>query len=723
MTSLRHNPDSEQARASAPDDAYLDAAREAILAVGWSRTTLTDIARRAGVSRMTLYRRWPDTQTLLADLMTREWGHVVESASVRSASVESARSDRLGAPEGGNVLDRIAGGVIATVRSLRDNALLRRIVDVDPEVLLPYLLDRRGRSQEMVAETLAGLIAAGQGEGSVRVRRPRRAGPLAGARLPRLHPVGAHDVRDRFTRSRRVPPRRRARDDGAEVPPAMTKIEVGLAGIPESTDVLVIGLGITGAGVALDAASRGLSVVAVDAHDVAFGTSRWSSKLVHGGLRYLARGQLDVAHESAVERGILMQTTAPHLIRALPMLMPLTPEVTRWQASLARAGFRAGDLLRLGARTGRETLPRPRRIGVTETLTLASVVRPDGLRGGLLSWDGQLEDDVRLVLAVARTAAAEGARVHTRVRVSEPTGTGAVLTDARTGESRAIRARAVVNAAGVWAGDLVEDIHLRPSRGTHLVLRKATLPGVRCAIMAPVPGVSNRFVFALPQPDDTFYVGLTDEEVDEIPDVPVPPEEDIEFLLGVINTTLRRDVRRDQVVGAYAGLRPLLDSGSTTADLSRKHAVLVSGTGVVTVVGGKLTTYRRMAQDAVDRAVATAGLEAAACRTSRLPLVGAGSTTELAAVVAPDRLVRRFGTEAPAVLANAVEVTGLPEDELVAPIAPGLHATLAELVFAVTHEGAATVEDLLDRRTRIGLVPEDRELAVPVAQKVLELAG
>ena len=311
--------------------------------------------------------------------------------------------------------------------------------------------------------------------------------------------------------------------------------------------------------------------------------------------------------------------------------------------------------------------------------------------------------------------------MHTRVRVSEPTGTGAVLTDSLTGETRTVKARTVINAAGVWAGDLVEEIHLRPSRGTHLVLRKDTLPGVRCAIMVPVPGASNRFVFALPQPDETFYVGLTDEEVDEIPDVPVPPEEDIEFLLRVLNSALRQAVRRDQVVGAYAGLRPLLDSGSTTADISRKHAVLVSRTGVVTVVGGKLTTYRRMAQDAVDRAVSNAHLTAGTCRTASLPLVGAGSPTELAALEAPDRLVRRFGMEAPAVLANAIDATGLPEAELLAPIAPGLHATLAELVFAVTHEGATTVADILDRRTRIGLVPEDRELAVPAAEKVLGL--
>ncbi len=500
------------------------------------------------------------------------------------------------------------------------------------------------------------------------------------------------------------------------------RIHVGLDAIPESTDVLVIGLGITGAGVALDAASRGLDVVAVDAEDVGFGTSRWSSKLVHGGLRYLAKGQFDVAHESAVERGILMQTTAPHLVRALPMLIPLTPAMGRGQTALARAGIRAGDLLRLAAHTRRETLPRPRRIGVTETLTLAPVVRRAGLRGAIVSWDGQLEDDVRLVLAVARTANANGARVHTRVRVSEPTGEGALLTDTRTGESRTIRARTVINATGVWAGRLVPEIQLRPSRGTHLVLRKETLPGVRCAVMAPVPGSSNRFVFALPQPDQTFYVGLTDEEVDgAIPDVPEAPEADLEFLLDVINTVLQVDVRRDQVVGSYAGLRPLLDTGTSTADLSRKHAVLVSGTGVVTVVGGKLTTYRQMAEDAVDRAVELVGLVARPCRTRTLPLLGAAPRDRLAALDAPERLVRRFGTEAAGVLADAVAETGLTEAELLAPIAPTLPATLAELVFAITHEGATTVEDLLDRRTRIGLVPADVELARPAAERALAL--
>ena len=498
-------------------------------------------------------------------------------------------------------------------------------------------------------------------------------------------------------------------------------LTAGSGGIPERTDLLVVGLGITGAGVALDAAARGLDVVAVDAFDVAWGTSRFSSKLVHGGLRYLAKGQLAVAHESAVERGRLMQVIAPHLVRALPMVIPLTAEVSGPQAWLARRGVGAGDLLRLLARTRRETLPRPRRISATETRTLAPVVRHD-VRGAILSWDGQLEDDARLVLAVARTAASLGARVHTRTRVVELDGHGALLRDELTGEERRIDARAVVNATGVWADQLVDGISLKPSRGTHLVVRKEALPGVRCAVMAPVPGTTNRYVFALPQPDATFYVGLTDEPVTgRVPDVAEPPEEDIEFLLSVLAGALEHPLTRDDVVGAYAGLRPLLSSAGATADLSRRHAVLVSGTGVVTIVGGKLTTYRRMAQDAVDKALAVSGTTAAPCRTARLPLLGAAPREELDRVAAPARLVRRFGTEAPTVVSNALDL-GVSLEEALAPVSTTIPVTLAELVFGVTHEGAADVDDLLDRRTRVGLVPSDRPAAEPLAVRALEIA-
>jgi glycerol-3-phosphate dehydrogenase len=504
-------------------------------------------------------------------------------------------------------------------------------------------------------------------------------------------------------------------------PRSAPSLTAGSNGIPQRTDVLVVGLGVTGAGVALDAAARGLDVVAIDAFDVAWGTSRFSSKLVHGGLRYLAKGQVGVAHESAVERGILMEVTAPHLVHPLPMLMPLTPDISRSQAWLARRGMGAGDLLRLLAGTRRDTLPRPRRLSATEVRTLAPVTRHD-VRGGILSWDGQLEDDARLVLDIARTAASLGAHVHTRTRALELTGTGALLRDELTGEEHRIEARAVVNATGVWADQLVEGISLKPSRGTHIVVRKDALPGVRCAVMAPVPGASNRFVFALPQPDATFYIGLTDEPVSGVvPDVPEAPEEDVDFLLSVIGRALERPLTRADVVGAYAGLRPLLDSNGSTADLSRRHAVLVSGTGVVTVVGGKLTTYRRMAEHAVDKALAVSGLRAGPCRTRQLPLLGAGTTAELAAVDAPERLVRRFGTEATLVVDNAT-AHGLSHEEALAPVSSTIPVTLAELVFGVTHEGATDVGDLLDRRTRVGLVPVDRAVAEPLARRAIALA-
>jgi glycerol-3-phosphate dehydrogenase len=504
-----------------------------------------------------------------------------------------------------------------------------------------------------------------------------------------------------------------------------TPIRPGLEGAPTDVDLVVVGLGITGAGVALDAVTRGLSVLAVDAHDLAFGTSRWSSKMVHGGLRYLAQGQLGVAHESAVERGILMEVTAPHLSHPMPMLVPLNSAVTRLQATLTRAGLHAGDLLRRGARTDVETLPRPRRLTATETLQLAPPLRPAGLRGGLLSWDGRLEDDARLVTTVARTAAEHGAHVRTRARVLSATGTGVELRDELTGATTTVSARSVVNATGVWAGDLVEEVVLRPSRGTHLVLRGDCLPGLQVSVFAPVPGATNRFVLVLPQPDGTVYVGLTDEPVTgAIPDVPEPSEPEIGFLLDVVSAAFSRQLHRGDVIGAFAGLRPLIDAGDgSTADLSRRHAVLTSRAGVITVVGGKLTTYRRMAEDAVDAAAAHARLATLPCRTRSLPLCGAAPRSVLAALEQPPRLVRRYGTDAALVLATAREVSGLTDAELLAPLGPEVPVTLAELIFGVTHEGAADVDDLLDRRTRVGLVAGDRAVARPAAERALELTS
>jgi glycerol-3-phosphate dehydrogenase len=482
-------------------------------------------------------------------------------------------------------------------------------------------------------------------------------------------------------------------------------------------DVLVIGGGVTGAGIALDAATRGLRVVLAEKHDLAFGTSRWSSKLVHGGLRYLSSGRVGIAHESAVERGILITHTAPHLVRALPQVVPLHPGIGAVEAATIRAGFAAGDLLRAAAHTSHQTLPRSRRITQTEVLRLAPTVRADGLRGGLLGWDGQLTDDARLVVSLARTAALHGARVLTRCAVEQATGSGAVLRDTLTGHTIDVLARVVINAGGVWAGEVAPGISLRPSRGTHLVLSQQTFGGLTAGLTVPVPGSFGRFVFALPAPDNRVYVGLTDEDAPgPIPDEPQASDTEIDFLLTTISAALTVPLSRADLLGTYSGLRPLLDSGAgSTADISRKHQVITSTDGLVTIVGGKLTTYRRMAEDALDAALTRADVVAGPCRTARLPLVGAAGVAELAGVRAPARMVSRYGLEAEAVLAEADGDATLLE-----PIAAGTDITAAELRFAVRHEGALDESDLLDRRTRIGLSAAARDAALPAARTALD---
>jgi len=480
----------------------------------------------------------------------------------------------------------------------------------------------------------------------------------------------------------------------------------------EVVDVLVVGGGVTGAGIALDAVSRGLSVALVEARDLAFGTSRWSSKLVHGGLRYLAKGDVRLAHESAVERGILMTSTAPHLSRALPQLIPLHAEVSRGGASVMMAGLRAGDALRRAARTPSALLPRPRRVSGPEALALAPGLRGAGLRGGLLSFDGQLIDDARLVVALARTAAGLGAKILTRVPVVALTGNSAEVRDECTGRLVEVRARTVINAAGVWAGRLVPSVRLRPSLGTHLVVSGDDLGVGNTALTVPVPGSRSRFVLLLPQRDGLVYLGLTDEPYDgEIPDEPLAPQSDVDFLLDVASSVLARRLTPADVLGSYAGLRPLLDAPGKSADLSRKHAVLRSPQGVITVVGGKLTTYRRMAQDAVDVAVASGGLAAGPSVTRRLPLVGAASRLTLSTVDAPARLVAKYGTE-------AVEVAALDPT----PVAPGMEITAGEVTWAVRQEGAMDADDVLHRRTRIGLVPANLEKAREPIRSLVEKA-
>jgi glycerol-3-phosphate dehydrogenase len=488
----------------------------------------------------------------------------------------------------------------------------------------------------------------------------------------------------------------------------------------EPLDVLVIGGGITGAGIALDAASRGLRVALVEKHDLAFGTSRWSSKLVHGGLRYLATGNIGIARRSAAERGILMTRNAPHLVRAMPQLVPLLPSMSHTKRALVRAGFVAGDALRALAGTSSSILPCSRRIGAQRVADMAPTVRRDGLDGGLLAYDGQLIDDARLVVAVARTAAQHGARILTYVAATEATGTSARLSDQRTGQSFDVSATAVINAAGVWAGEIDDSLRLRPSRGTHLVFDASAFGNPTAALTIPVPGELNRFVFAMPEQLGRVYLGITDESAPgPIPDVPEPSANEVSFLLDTVNTALQTSLTTTDVVGAYAGLRPLVDTGEgSTADVSREHAVVESPSGVISVIGGKLTEYRYMAEDVLDRAIPLRGLHATSCRTRNLPLIGApanpGTAAEAGAGL-PRSLVQRYGAEAPRVIAAAT--CERPTE----PVAEGIDVIRAEFEYAVTHECAMAADDILDRRTRIGLVSRDRERVVAVADEFLAL--
>ena len=485
----------------------------------------------------------------------------------------------------------------------------------------------------------------------------------------------------------------------------------------ETVDVVVVGGGVTGVGVALDCASRGLSVALLERRDLAHGTSRWSSKLVHGGLRYLESGDVELAWESARERAILMRRTAPHLIHALPFVIGLDESMDARKAARTRAGLRIGDALRAASGLRVRDLPASRSISSHEARRLAPALRSHGLRGSLLNWDGQLEDDARLVVAIARTAAAHGARILTYTQVDSLRSDGVEAHDVRTGERFGVRARHVVVAAGVWSGALSAGVELRPSKGSHILVNSERLGDPRAAVTVPVPEERSRWVFSIPRGDGLVAIGLTDAAFQgPIPDEPrVDAAEEAE-LLGLASRALDVPLTPDDVVGAYAGFRPLLAGREgATADLSRRHAVLEDPeTGALTVVGGKLTTYRKMAEDVVDRVLARPGVVARPCVTARLALVGTGPEVD-----APARLARRYGSEAGAVIAMA---DGRPE--LLEPLASGVGVCGAELRWAMAHELALSLDDLLERRTRLGLVPARKAAALDAAREAVpELAG
>ncbi|GAA3630478.1 FAD-dependent oxidoreductase [Microbacterium awajiense] len=490
--------------------------------------------------------------------------------------------------------------------------------------------------------------------------------------------------------------------------------ELQLLGDTPDVDVLVVGGGVTGAGIALDAASRGLRTVLVERRDLAHGTSRWSSKLVHGGLRYLASGQVGIAHESAAERHLLMTRIAPHLVRPMAQVLPLFAPDHVARGVYVGLGYGLGDGMRRFVGTPDAVLHAPGPLGRAETLRLAPAVRTDALRGSLRGWDGQLFDDARLVVAIARTAAGHGACVLTRVSALELHGDGALLRDELTGETMRVRARAVMTATGVWAGEVQPDVRLRPSRGTHLVVDSARLGGSDVSLTVPVPGSSSRFVFTVPAPHGRTYVGLTDVPADAVVDQPQPDDDEIDLLLGVVNSALAEPITRDDVIGVFAGLRPLIAGDrQQTSDLSRRHDVRETDDGSIAVIGGKLTTYRRMAEHGVDAAVRLRFTDRAVpgCRTRGIPLVGGWPRGRLAEIDAAPRFVRRYGAEAP-------YAASLPRG-------PGAArgVTAQELQWGVEVEGALSVADLVDRRTRLGLVGADAAASRAAAADAFARAG
>jgi glycerol-3-phosphate dehydrogenase len=321
----------------------------------------------------------------------------------------------------------------------------------------------------------------------------------------------------------------------------------------------------------------------------------------------------------------------------------------------------------------------------------------------MLNWDGQLEDDARLVVALARTAASYGARILTRVAAVD----SSTVRDELTGQTLQVRARHVVNATGAWADQLAPENRLQPSKGVHVVLPAARLGFPTGSLTVAVPGERNRYVFALPHPDGIVHVGLTDDPRDgPVPDVPRADEAEIAFLLDTLSRGLQRPLSRADVIGSFAGVRPLLAGvEGRTADLSRRHAVVQGEDGMWTVLGGKLTTYRRMAQDAVDH------LTDQRCRTADLPLVGAVGPLP---TNVPERLVRRYGAEAGDVAALAVR-----DPRLLDPVAPGVPVLGVELAWGVVAEGALDVEDLLERRTRLSLVDSWHTAARQAAEEAL----
>ncbi|MFC4072090.1 glycerol-3-phosphate dehydrogenase/oxidase [Actinoplanes subglobosus] len=515
---------------------------------------------------------------------------------------------------------------------------------------------------------------------------------------------------------------------GVISPQARTKALEAMSSGPE-LDVLVVGAGVVGAGSALDAATRGLSVGLLEARDFASGTSSRSSKLIHGGLRYLEMLDFSLVREALRERGLLIQKLAPHLVRPVPFLYPLQKRA--WERLYVGAGVALYDILALSG--GGAGVPVHRHLSRVEALKAFPSLRPETLVGAIRYYDAQV-DDARHTMFLVRTAVANGAHVASRTEV---TGflregrrvVGVTARDLETGAELTIRARTVINATGVWTGDSQAlltgergEFKITASKGIHLVVPRDRIAGRTGMILRTATSV----LFVIPW-DEHWIIGTTDTAWTLDKSDPAASGKDVDYLLDEVNKALAVPLTRDDVQGVYAGLRPLLSAeAASTAKLSREHAVGNPVPGMVVVAGGKYTTYRVMARDAVDAAVRELAARVPASCTDQVPLLGADgyraawnrraalSRESGLTVTAIEHLLRRYGTLIDEVLSliEADPSLGLPVDG-----APG-HLR-AEILYAASHEGARHLDDVLSRRTRIAFETPDRGVAAARAAATL----
>ncbi|MFI0357807.1 glycerol-3-phosphate dehydrogenase [Actinomadura sp. 9N407] len=489
----------------------------------------------------------------------------------------------------------------------------------------------------------------------------------------------------------------------------------------EEFDVVVVGGGIVGAGAALDAATRGLSVAVVEARDFASGTSSRSSKLIHGGLRYLEQYNFDLVREALTERALLLQI-APHLVKPVPFLLPTTRRI--WERGYLGAGVALYDALafRMGSARG---LPHHRHLTRRGALKLAPSLRKSSFVGAIQYWDAQV-DDARYVMTVLRTAAAYGAKIASRtqcvgfLREGERV-TGVKIRDLEAGTVASVRAKQVVNATGVWTDDIQElvggrgQIHVRSSKGIHLVVPKDRIHSSTGLILRTEKSV----LFVIPW-GRHWIIGTTDTAWDLDKAHPAASRADIDYVLEHVNSVLNTPLTHDDVEGVYAGLRPLL-TGETeeTSQLSREHVVAHPVPGLVLVAGGKYTTYRVMAKDAIDAVAHGLDGKVAESCTDGIALVGGegfqamwNARYRLASVsglhvARIEHLLMRYG-----VLVDDLLELIREKPDLGKPLTGADDYLRAEVVYAASHEGARHLNDVLARRTRISIETWDRGLGV-----------